>query len=155
MRFSCGLRDRDAGFESGDGDVVAVVAVESEVVEVDGERGEDFVIGKLTGERDGGELVGFGEVEVLRKDTDDLIGCTGDLDGSARDVGVGVVEGLPEIPGEDGDFFATGSCFFREEVATEDGLDAEDIEKIGKSGDLADETWVVIGETDAGGALLE
>ena len=152
--FLC-LRDRDAGFESSEGDVVAVVAVESEVVEVDGEGGEDFVIGKLTGERDGGELVGFGEVEVLWKDTDDLIGCAGDLNGSASDVGVGVIESLPEIPRENGDFFAARSCFFREEVATEDGLDAEDIEKIGKSGDLSDETWVVIGEADASGALLE
>ena len=42
--FLC-LGHGDAGFEAGDGDVVAVVAVEAEVVEVDCERGEDLVIG--------------------------------------------------------------------------------------------------------------
>ncbi len=141
-----GLRDGDAGFQAGERDVVAIVAVETEVVEVDGERRENLVVWKLTGEGLRGEFVGFGEVEVFGEDADDLIGSSGDLDGSAGDVGVGVVEGLPEMPGEDGDFFAAAGGLFGEEVAAEDGLDAEDVKEVGKSGDAADETRVVVGE---------
>ena len=128
-----GLGDGDAGFEASERDVVAVVTVEAEVVEVDGERGEDFVVGKLASERDGGELVGFGEVEVFRKDADDLIWGVADLDGAADDGGVAVIEGLPEMPGEYGDFFMARSGLFGEEVAAEGGLDAEDVEEIRKS----------------------
>jgi hypothetical protein len=149
------LRDGDTGFKAGKSDVVAVVAVEAEVVEVDGERSEDFVVGKLASERNRGELVGFGEVEVFGEDAYDLIGRTGDLDGSAGDVGISVVESLPEMPGEDGDFFVARDGFFGEEVATEDGLSAKDVEEIWEGGDAADETGVIIGEADAGGALLE
>ena len=82
-------------------------------------------------ERNGSEFVGFGEVEVFGEDSDDLVGCAADLDGSTGDVGIGVVESLPEVPGEDSNFFVAGNGFFGEEVATEDGLDAEDVEEIG------------------------
>jgi hypothetical protein len=133
-----GLGDGDAGFEASERNIVAVVAVEAEVVEVDREWSEEFVVGELTGEGNWGEFVGFGKVEIFRQDTYDLIGCAGDLDGSASDIGVGVVERLPEMPGEDGDFFPARGGLFREEVASEDWLDAEDVEKIGKRGDLAD-----------------
>ena len=49
-----GLSDGYAGFEACEWDVVAVVAVEAEVVEVDCEWGEDLVVGKLTGESGSG-----------------------------------------------------------------------------------------------------
>jgi hypothetical protein len=150
-----GLRDGDARFEAGERDVVAVVAVEAEVVEVEGEWSEDFVVGKLAGERNGGEFVGFGEVEVFGEDAYDLIGRAGDLDGSAGDVGVGVVEGLPEMPGEYGYFFPAWCSFFGEEVAAKDGLNAEDVEKVGKSEDAADETRVIVSKADSCGTLLK
>ena len=150
-----GLGNGDAELEAGEGDVVAVVAVEAEVVEVDREWGEDFVVGELTGEGNGCELVGFGKVEIFRQDANDLIGCSGDLNGSADDVGVGIVERLPEMPGEDGDFFLAWSCFFGEEVAAEGGLGAEDVEEIGEGKDATDETRVIAGDADAGGSLLE
>ena len=105
---------------------------------------------------DGCELVGFGEVEVLREDADDLVGRSGDLNGFADDVGVGVEEGLPEAIADDGDVFVAFDGLFGEEVAALCGLDAEDVEQVGLGGDFADETGVVAAaEADAGGALLE
>ena len=52
MRFLGGLGDGDAGFEAAERDVVAVVAVPAEALHrVDGERGDDLVVGKLTRDR--------------------------------------------------------------------------------------------------------
>jgi hypothetical protein len=139
------LRDRDSGFETSEGDVVAVVAIEAEVVEVDGEWSKDFIVWELTGEWNGSEFVGFGEVEVFGQDAYDLIGCAGDLESFADHAGVTVEEALPKVVAEDSYVFAAFDRFFGEEVAAENWLDCEDVEKVGKSEDAADETRVIVG----------
>src|SRR5437868_2376358 len=107
------------------------------------------------GEGSGGEFVGFGEVEVFGEDADDLVGQVCDLNGAGGDLGIGIEEGLPEMPADDGDLLVALGGFFRQEVAAEDGLDAQDIEEVGKGADASNEMGVIVGKADSGGTLLE
>src|ERR1700754_5093782 len=59
------------------------------------------------------------------------------------------------MPGQDGNLFAPDSGFLGEKVATEDWLDSEDVEKIGKRGNLADKTGMIVGESYTRGTLLK
>ena len=105
MRVLRGLSDGDAGFDVSKGDVVTVVAVVSEGFEIENERGDDFIVWKLAGERIGSQLVWPGKVEVLWENANDLIGLSGDLDGLANHFGLTAEESFPEMGADDDDFF--------------------------------------------------
>ena len=150
-----GLSDRYAGLQTTECDAVAVVAVPSEVVEVDHERCDDFGVGPLAGYWGGRELGGFGKVEVLRQDADDLVWRSGDLNGPSDDGGVAVEETLPESVTDDGDLLVAFDGLFGQEIPALRGLDAEDVEQVGLGDDSADEAGVIGAEADAGCALLK
>ena len=78
-----------------------------------------------------------------------MVGRSGDLDGSADDGGVAVVEALPE-PVADNDDFLVAVMASRGGSCGRDWLDAEDIEEFGQGDDFADEARVIVGEADAG-----
>jgi hypothetical protein len=118
VEIFCGLSDGQAWLQVAEGDVVAVVAVPAEVVEVDYERRNDFGLGPLGGYWGGREFGGFGKVEVLRKDADDLVWRSGDLSGSSNDGGVAVEETLPETVADDGDLVVAFHGLFGQEVAS-------------------------------------
>ena len=121
------------------------------------ERRDDFGFGPLAGDWGGRELGGFGKVEVLGEDADDLVWRSGDLNGSSDDCGVAVEETLPETVADDGDLVVAFDGLFGKEVAALCGLDAEDVEEVGLGDDSADEARVIVAvaKADAGCALLE
>ena len=70
---------------------------------------------------------------------------------TSDDVGVAVEEGLPETVADDGDVLVSFDGLFGEEVATQGGLDAEDVEQVWLGDDSADEMRVIAAaEADAG-----
>jgi hypothetical protein len=110
----------------------------------------------LEGDWGGREFVGSGEVEVLWKDSYDLVAGSGHENGFSGDGGVAVEESLPETVADDGDLAAAFDGFFREKVTAEGGLGAEDVEQVGLGDDSSDETgMIVVVEADADGSLLQ
>jgi hypothetical protein len=129
-----GLVDGDTGLQVAEGDVVAVVAVRSEVSGgIDRQRGDDLVVGELASEGGYCEFVRFGKVEVLREDSDDLEWCSGDLNGSSDDVGVAVEEGLPEMVTDDGDVLVAFDGLLGQEVAPRAGWTPRMSSRLGRA----------------------
>jgi hypothetical protein len=72
------------------------------------------------------------------------------LNGLADDADVAVEYGLPKTIADDGDLLPSCDRLFGEEVTTEGGMDAEDVEQVGLSNDSADEMrMVAAAEADA------
>jgi hypothetical protein len=113
-----GLGDRYAGLQMAEYDEVAVVAVPAEVSGgIDGQRGDDLVVGELASEWGCCEFVCLGEVEALGEDADDLEGGSGYLNGSSDDGRVAVEEGLPETVADDGYVLVAFDGLFGQEVS--------------------------------------
>jgi hypothetical protein len=143
VEIFCGLSDGDAGLEMAESDVVAVVAVPSEVLGIDHERCDDLVVGELARQRGDCEFVCLGKVEVLWEYAYDLVGRSGYLYGSSDDGRVAVEEGLPETVADDGDVLVSFHGLLGQEVAAQGGLDTEDVEQVGEGADFACETRVI------------
>ena len=122
VHLCLGLRERDAGFEAGDGEEVVFTAY-----------------GRLlSGEGEGNPELGETGLDHLRPhDADDGVGLSVEVDGFADDVGIGGVVGLPELVAEDDFVVSAGVVFFGQEDASVKRLDAEDGKEVGAYGACA------------------